>query len=210
MRTINKEREPSSLTEHRATDHASYDNYPDKDTLRVSLTREQRGLCCYCLSRIPGARGVKVEHWHSRHNYPGEQLDYSNLLAACMGNEGRRKAVQHCDTYKGDRDLGRNPADPTHHVEDLIRFEGDGTIASDNPVFDAQINNVLNLNVPFLINNRKASLEALKATLAKRGTLPRATLERWLSDWNGDSHAGELKPFCQVVVYWLRKRLARA
>jgi len=31
-----------------------------------------------------------------------------------------------------------------------------------------------------------------------------------LDDWNGTSHNGELKPFCQVIVYWLKKRLARA
>jgi uncharacterized protein (TIGR02646 family) len=210
MRTIIKGREPNSLTHHRATDYASYDNYSGKERLRVSLISEQRGLCCYCLSRISVARGVKIEHWHSQRNYPDEQINYSNLLAACMGNEGQRRVIQHCDTYKGDRELWRNPADPTHHVEDLIRFEGDGTIVSDNPIFNAQINQVLNLNVPFLRNSRKASLDALKATLVKRGTLPRATLERWLRDWNGESHTDELQPFCQVIVYWLRKRLARA
>jgi hypothetical protein len=62
----------------------------------------------------------------------------------------------------------------------------------------------------FLRNNRKAILEAFKETLLKRGTLRRETLEKWLTDWNGELHAGELPPFCQVVVYWLRKRLARA
>jgi len=31
---------------------------------------------------------MKIEHWHCRTNYGAEQLDYSNLLGACMGNEG--------------------------------------------------------------------------------------------------------------------------
>ncbi len=52
MRTILKGREPASLTEHRATPGADYDGYRDKDTLRAHLVAEQRGLCCYCLSRI--------------------------------------------------------------------------------------------------------------------------------------------------------------
>jgi hypothetical protein len=53
-------------------------------------------------------------------------------------------------------------------------------------------------------------LDAFKDALGKRGPLPRSTLERWLRDWDGESTKGELNPFCQVVVYWIRKRLARS
>lgn len=35
-------------------------------------------------------------------------------------------------------------------------------------------------------------------------------LTKWLKHWNGDNHQGELEPYCQVVVYWLRKKLYRA
>ena len=210
MRTIRKGREPASLTLHRSGAHANYDNYVDKDTLRTFLEKEQRGLCCYCLSRIPGARGMKVEHWRSQDRYAAEQLDYTNLLGACLGNEGQPGNHQHCDTRKGNRDLSRNPANPMHRVGDLVRFEGDGRIASDNPVFDSDLNDVLNLNEAFLRNNRKATLDAFIAALPKRGRLSPETVEKWLMNWNGESHTGELPPFCQVVVYWLRKRLARA
>jgi uncharacterized protein (TIGR02646 family) len=205
MRAIHKGREPISLTQHRASSHASFNNYADKDSLRSSLTAEQRGLCCYCLSRIPGASGMKVEHWHSQANYPDEQLDYDNLLGACLGNEGQPPSRQHCDTRKGDRDLWRNPANPSHRIEDFVRFEGDGRITSDNAEFDLQINEVLNLNEPLLKRNRKATLDAFKEALDKRGNSP-ATRQRWLRDWNGESSVGELRPFCQVVVYWLRRR----
>jgi len=34
-------------------------------------------------------------------------------------------------------------------------------------------------------------------------------LERWLDEWNGDSHQDRLQPYCQVVVHWLRKKLRR-
>jgi hypothetical protein len=37
----------------------------------------------------------------------------------------------------------------------------------------------------------------------------RLAWERILADWNGDSHSAELEPYCQIVVCWLRKRLAR-
>jgi len=51
---------------------------------------------------------MKIEHWHSQDRYEAEQLDYGNLLGACMGNEGKAHWDQHCDTRKGDRDLSRN------------------------------------------------------------------------------------------------------
>lgn len=211
MRSIIKGNEPASLVQHRLTELADYENYADKDTLRTALATEQRGLCCYCLSRIrPTNAAMKIEHWHSQENHSDEQLDYTNLLGACLGNEGQPRRRQHCDTRKGNRDLSRNPGIPAHQVEHFTRFEADGTVVSDDLVFDAELNEVLNLNEPFLRNNRKATLEAFKAALNKRGNLPRATLERWLRDWNGESDNGELRPFCQVVVYWLRKRLARA
>src|SRR5260370_16111653 len=139
MRTIVKDSEPASLTQHRSSPHANYDNYLDKDTLRISLVVEQRGLCCYCLSRIrPERKVMKIEHWHCQDNYPTEQLDYSNLLGACLGNQGQSKNRQHCDTMKGNIDLSRNPASAMPRVEDLIRFEAHGRILSDNPGFNEE------------------------------------------------------------------------
>jgi uncharacterized protein (TIGR02646 family) len=211
MRRIAKGREPASLTQHRQTDHANYDNYRDKATLREFLVAEQRGLCCYCLSRIrPQSPAMKIEHWHSQENYRDEQLVYANLLGVCFGNEGQPRQQQHCDTRKGDNDFSRNPADPVRPIESFVRFEGDGRIVSTDPAFDRELNDVLNLNVAFVKNQRKAVLEGFIISLKERGQLQRATLEKWLSDWNGESHAGELRPYCQVIIYWLRKRLARA
>jgi uncharacterized protein (TIGR02646 family) len=210
MRTIQKSIEPASLVQHRNSAHADYENYTDKDTLRVYLVTEQRGLCCYCLSRIRAdGQAMKIAHWRSQDRYPAQQLDYANLLGACRGNEGQPRKSQHCDTRQGNSDLSRNPANPTHRVGEAIRFEGDGRIVSDDGTFDTELNDVLNLNVAFLMNNRKATLDAFIRALPADGSLRRESLERWLHNWNGESHAGELEPFCQVVVYWLRKRLAR-
>ena len=211
MRTILKGREPTSLTEHRCTPGTDYDGYRDKDTLRAYLEKEQRGLCCYCLQRIRAEIGqMKVEHWHCQDDFPAEQLDYANLLGACMGNEGQCARDQHCDTRKGNRNLSRNPASPAHRVEEVIRFPGDGRIVSDDPAFDTEINEVLNLNLPFLVKSRKETLTAFQTLLEKRGQLGRNALEKLLQKENGESGAGELREYCQVIVYWLRKRLSRA
>jgi uncharacterized protein (TIGR02646 family) len=210
MRAIVKGVEPPSLAAHRSSVAADYDNFAGKDVLRSSLVNEQRGLCCYCLARIrPTSVGMKIEHWRSQTRYPSEQLVYSNLLGACKGNEGGLARDQHCDTRKRDQDFSRNPANHTHRVEDLMCFGVDGRVFSNDPAFDGELNEVLNLNVAILINNRKAVLTAFKDSLPASGNLPRSKLEKWLRDWNGDAGSGELQPFCQVIVYWLRKRLAR-
>ncbi len=212
MRNITKGHEPASLTEHRQTPLADYDNYQDKDTLRAGLVAEQRGICCYCMQPIRPVEGsMKIEHWHSRYDFPGEQLTYSNLLASCMGGDGQRDAVKHCDTAKGNKVLSRNPAGPDHHVEELVHYFSDGRIASPDAVLDAELSDVLNLNVSLLCNGRLAALRALQKALRMRhGTLTTRQWEKLLEEWSGTSHTNDLRPFCGVIVYWIRKKLARA
>src|SRR5262245_3620021 len=102
MRAITKGPEPPSLTTHRLTPHSDFDNYENKHTLRHALVTEQRGLCCYCMGRLRnGPTTMKIEHWRSQAHYPDEQLNYQNLLGACLGGgEGKPSHFQHCDTRK--------------------------------------------------------------------------------------------------------------
>lgn len=213
MRAIVKGAEPPSLTACRQTSGCNYDNYTDKDALRDALVTEQRGLCCYCMGRLDhGPTTMKIEHWRSRSSYPAEQLSYRNLLGACRGGHGQPPNRQHCDTRKGDRDLQWNPADPAHHIETRIRYELDGSIRSDEPTFDAQIGDVLNLNLPFLKNNRRGVLDAIlewwrHEKAIRRGAVPRTRFEQERSQRiDGTAH---LEPFGQVAVWWLEQRLAR-
>lgn len=206
MKAITKGVEPRSLTQHRCNTHSDYDNYDDKDGLREALVAEQGGICCYCMQRIRSyAAAMKIEHWHCQENYSTEQLDYRNLLGACMGNEGEPRKEQHCDTFKGKKDLSRNPANPAHRIEEFIRYLGDGTIESPDPAFNAELKDVLNLNRPIFVNNRKAVLDSFQKGLPP-GKLSQQELQRKLDEWNGTICA-ELKPYCGVVIYWLRKKL---
>ena len=213
MRVISKGLEPTSLTTHRKTLHCDYDNYQMKDDLRRALVTEQRGLCCYCMGRIhPDRTSMKIEHWRSQARYSGEQLNYRNLLGSCRGEGEKQVRLQHCDTRKGDSDLKWNPADPKHRITTRIRYELDGSIHSEEADFDGQINDVLNLNLPKLKNNRKRLLDAVldwwkreKARLG--GPVSRNRIVR-----KRDQHIhgdGELAPYCQVAVWWLEQRLAR-
>lgn len=215
MRAITKGQEPRSLVEHRASTHSDYANYADKDELRAALVRDQRGLCCYCMTRVePTGAGMKIEHWRCQSRNPALELSYSNLLAACLGGHGQPEALQHCDTRKGEQELKFNPADPSHRIEQRIRFEIDGTIASSDADFDTQLNDLLGLNLSVLKNRRKGVLTGIlewwkreKARL--QGPVPREQLVRERARRAGDG-ARHLTPFDPVAVWWLDQRLARS
>jgi uncharacterized protein (TIGR02646 family) len=207
MRNIKKSQEPDSLTEHKKKLHADYDNYADKKTLREYLVKEQRGLCCYCQSRIrPTCEEMKIEHWQCQDNYQHRQLDYRNLLGACLGGHGRTPRDQHCDTRKGNTNIRLSPADPACNVEQLIRFLGDGRVKSDDADIDNELNSILNLNWTRLVNNRKAVLSAFQKALQAGKKLDAA---QELPKWDG-TYAGDLPEYAQVIVYYLRKKLERS
>lgn len=213
MRAITKGAEPPSLTAHRLTSGSNYDNYANRDALRNALANDQRGLCCYCMGRIhSGPTSMKIEHWRCQAHHSGEELSYRNLLGACLGGHGQPAHLQHCDTRKGDKDLQWNPADAAHHIETRVRYEQDGSIHADDAAFNDQLNQVLNLNLPLLKNNRKGVLDAVLDWWKREkgrigGPVSRERFER-----ERDKHVagnGAIAPYCQVAVWWLGQRLAR-
>ena len=212
MKSIVKGSEPVSLLQHRQAQHSNFRNFEDKGLLREALVAEQRGLCCYCMGRIhPSSESMKIEHWRCQANYPDERLRYRNLLGACKGNETQPFKDQHCDTRKGDRDLRFNPAEPTHQVEAHIRYAVDGSICGNDPEFDCQLNDVLNLNHPWLKQQRKSLLDGVlgwwKAEKSRLKTsVPRDRLIRKRDKYMAGS--GKLGPYSQVAVWWLNQRIS--
>jgi uncharacterized protein (TIGR02646 family) len=219
MRTIRKNNPPKELIKYGKEKFSTYQSYKYTKELRQSLVDEQRGICCYCMSRIEpelksGETEMKIEHWQCQKNFPEKQLDYDNLLGACKGNEGAPPKEQHCDTRKGDKPLSKNPANPAHCVESFIFYKfSDGTIFSNDKKFNKELNDILNLNISYLRNNRKSVLlNYLRGLDKKRGQRgwDKAFLEKELAQWNGENDNDNLAPYCQVIVYWLKKCLARA
>jgi uncharacterized protein (TIGR02646 family) len=210
MRNIHKNPEPTSLTQHRCNTNTGYDNYAEKDDLRESLVNEQRGICCYCMQRIyPNLEHMKIEHNRSQspNKFPQKQLDYGNLLGACLGGTGKPRRDQHCDTRKGDDDISFNPADPANNVERLFKFPGSGRIEANDPQLQSEIDNILNLNHPRLVNNRKAMIDSF-TQLLRSGKARNVDFSKHLANWEGKD-GGQLDPFCQVIVYYLRKKIAK-
>jgi uncharacterized protein (TIGR02646 family) len=209
MRTIIKGVEPSSLTAHRQKDFSDYDNYRQKDDLRLALVTEQHGLCCYCMCRIKPDY-MKIEHWHCRSDcIPGEDISYHNLLGGCKGGENQPPRLQYCDTKKGNKDLKWNPADASRILELWLRYMPDGTIRSSDEEFDTQLDEVLNLNLPYLKNQREGVLFAILKWWTKErenGPVSLDQFQQHLNNWNGGT--GDLKPYCQIAVWWLEQRIA--
>ncbi len=205
MRTIQKGPEPDTLTQHRKQPHSDYDNYADKAALRKALVAEQRGLCCYCQSRIRATpEGMKIEHWQCQAHHPERQLEYRNLHGVCKGNEGQPIDKQHCDTRKGNLDLCFSACDPVHPIERKIRFLGNGEITSDDEAVRTAINEVLNLNWSRLKENRKSALTGFLQGLGN-AKLDHA---KELPKWDGSLET-ELPPFSQIVAHYLLKKLKR-
>lgn len=209
---ISKGAEPRSLTERRATvaagDPRGYDDYREKDDVRATLVAEQRALCCYCMGRIlNNPLKMKIEHWRCQHNYRELQLDYGNLLGACLGGEGEPPTELHCDTLKADQDLKWNPANPAHVIEARLRFLADGKVESSDDEFNRQLNDVLGLNRGYLKSSRKAVLDALlmwwRTTANARQKVQQQIDRR-------TSNVAEYQPFSPVAVWFLRQKLIGA
>lgn len=217
MKNITKNPEPRSLEQHRCNQPAVYSNYEQKDDLRQCLLQEQGFICCFCMRRIGVREGIplgeqmKVAHWHSQTLHPDEDLDYANLLGACKGGEGMPPKQQHCDTFQGNRDLAYNPSNPAHDVESKIRYIGDGTMESDDPQLDHDINCVLNLNYGFrLKESRKAVMDTVISDVSRRpGSRTRGELQTLITNWGARDTAGHFQEFCCVAIYYLGRKLAK-
>jgi hypothetical protein len=153
---------------------------------------------------------MKIEHWEPQSRYPGKQLIYANLLAACPGGQGL--ADRHCDTRKGNRELKFNPAEPLSRIESLIGYRLDGAIWSQDTEFSSQLDDVLGLNIAKLLNSRKRTLDGIldwvRIEKARRqASVPKDVIKRKREKLLNQT-IDNLEPFVQVKIWWLEQRLA--
>jgi uncharacterized protein (TIGR02646 family) len=219
MKYIKKTQEPKTLTQHRANTNASYDNCPTatKDDIRKALLAEQGDICCYCQQRInvtnPARIGddMKIEHFKPQNIYNGTNgmpdltLDYQNMLGACLGVLNQDT---HCDTHKGGVEMALSPLNP--RCEKLIKYrKSNGEIYSDDAAVNQELNQVLNLNLQTLRDNRKEVLVKLVKFLnnKSRGVWTRPLLEQTIQKYKQRNRKNKYAPFCQMVVFYLEKKL---
>jgi len=211
MFKITKNREPRSLTEYRLLAGSTYGgaNSNIKGDIRDSLLSEQGFLCTYCMERIT-ANSMKIEHWACQFNHKNKQLDYKNLLGCCLGNEGNPRRLQTCDTRKGSSSIKYSPSKPSHRIKSKIDFRSDGEVFSNEGGFDQELKDVLNLNLPRFVSNRLAVIKSIQKVLHKnKNNLTRQYLVNQIATVSNRNEDDMLKPFFEVKVRYLQKKLAR-
>ncbi|MEZ9346260.1 retron system putative HNH endonuclease [Vibrio splendidus] len=187
MYSIKKSTQPRSLVTYKNDPNASYEHLPKKVKMDIkwSLLTEQGFVCAYCMTPIDENK-MRIEHWACQDDNEDLELDYSNMLACCTGNENQRNEEYICDKMKSNKFLKYSPACSDHKINERIYYEhGNGTIHSNVEEFDAQLRSVLNLNYHRLVNNRKATLRAIHAKLEivkKGGNATRNDIESLLRE----------------------------
>ena len=196
--------EPSLLRRHRTSNPgATYDNGPSnmKSEIQLTVVKEQFGLCCYCMQRIT-PETVRVEHKLSQTRHANLSLDYNNMAGACSCSKGLKKRQQYCEIYKGEMDFTFNLS----CVQAKIRYDPQGRIKSFDSQLDDQLNNVLNLNVKYLVEQRRAVYDAVAHFLSRGKT--RGEIQSRINQLSSPRN-GLKEIFCGVSIFFLQKRLAR-
>jgi uncharacterized protein (TIGR02646 family) len=211
MRTIEKNQAPLSFRRH-VQQRGDYSDYRESDDARHALLKEQGHICCFCMQRV-GLRNMKIAHWDPQSVNPHRSMDWTNLMAACLGGDGDREAVKHCDTAQGDTPIKLNPVDRAQRCDRLVRYTVDGRIWSENAEINKDIDKTLNLNNAALVKKRAAVWSAFVTRMEKiksRGGqwLPEV-VEQELEEWLRCDKQGMMREFCQVVIYHLEKKLKR-
>jgi len=212
---IKKTSEPRSLVEHRCTPGADFDGL-DKAELREYLLKEQGYLCAYCMKRIHDEKDTKIEHYRARN--AENELEYTNLLAVCYGNQpspdsvvkvGKKRLT--CDSMKGNQVLHINP----QSQEDMatIYYDNSGRIYSTNSVYQEDMQDVLNLNDPYgyLIENRKAIIDAVmnKLRTTRNNQEAKEILMKWKRLVSNLSYGDEYPEYVGVLRWYVDKQLRK-
>jgi len=200
---IEKGVEPHSLVEFReSTPDASYDGMPTdvKDDIRNNLNIEQGYICAYCMARIHPDT-TTIEHFLPQSVDSSRDLEYCNMLGVCLGNEWGPFRMQTCGCHRMNKLLTINPHVRTYF--DTINYAPNGLILSTVSAINDDINKALNLNISYLVRNRKAALDTLKKELLNRratGTW-KSLAEKYIVKLNGDN---EKKPYYGILLWYLR------
>lgn len=188
--------------------NSTYDDLhsDEKNKLKEYLIQEQHFLCAYCMSRIK-LENSTIEHYIPRkgeNGNPALSLNYKNMFSVCYNDRYHKSANPHCDVSKGDKLLH---IDPQKQCDiDTIEYQSDGTISSTKAVFKDDLNNILNLNVSNLKNNRYYALNTALNEIKKRsnGGWNKAFLQKCL-----EKYSQKNVEYVGIIIYMLKKRLKR-
>ena len=208
MILIRKQTPPTKYDWYCKIPFSTFDGMPSdvKKELRASLLKEQGFLCAYCMTRINNEKDTKIDHFVPRN--PQNELEYSNLLAVCKGNEGYPYEEATCDTRKGDKKLKHVNPQKKECIA-TITYKRNGTICSTNPEIEKELNEILNLNCPngYLISNRRCAVAALFSSFRGKDNKTIKTTLRNLKRKYG--MADKKEPYVGILLYFIEKKIRK-
>lgn len=160
---------PQELIEFRKTRAAEgagpgrWDELPTEVlvAIRRRLFQAQRGLCCYCGSRLDleSRDRTHVEHVFPRSESGVDPFEWTNLALSCDGGNADG-SPPHCDHAKGNQQLDYvEPFErPTFEVTTL---KSSGLLKVERTAADRDVIQVLVLNAKSLVDRRERALRAL-------------------------------------------------
>lgn len=207
MIKIDKQAEPQEWKHYRCTTNANYTDAPAKakNVLRQSLLEEQGFICAYCMGRINN-RTSKIEHIKSQSKHSDLQLHYDNMVACC---KDETTEMQHCDTSKGNQEISFSLFDEAF-IKTLQYGTKDGEITSSNTQWDKEIKEILRLNAAILKANRSEVLKAITQWLGNsKGEAVKSDVQHKLTAYINKDVEGKKKPYCGIVIWYLKRWLCR-
>jgi len=168
MKYIAKGKEPIQFTEWK---NQKNDNWKpafsvlqgdEKKAVINALKEEQGFICCYCERRIE-IEDCHIEHLkpQGKDLFPGNQLDYDNLLCSCQ-RELERGEPRHCGNSKGswyDEQFLVSPLSPDCELKFRYTFDGHIESAIENDIAAITTIDKLQLKIDKLNALRKKAIE---------------------------------------------------
>lgn len=207
---IQKASEPKELVEHRSKKYSTYDNCPTdvKDQIKEYLLKEQGFVCAYCMKKIISKEAI-IEHFVCQSFDKTLDLDYKNMLGVCDGGKNSKGSEQTCDAKKGNLSLEKiNPTDKEKIK--LIKYKNDGTIYSEDPIADNELNEILNLNAEsfYLTVNRKSTYTISLKRMKSKGDWNKNEIQKELDFLKGSS-TGEVAAASGMAILLLENKLSK-
>ena len=210
MLYIKKGHEPEALIQAKRDGLKHYDDMTSdvKDVVKSHLAQEQGQLCAYCMRRLY-LDTMQIEHYQPQSiTDDAKTIEYTNMLGVCPGNKGAPEKFQTCDAHRGNTPLSIDPLKSASVA--LVRYKPDGTIYSENPDVNRDLQVTLNLNCTqtYLPQNRMAALNGLKQKIhadCGKHTATTAYFQN-LYDTLLNGTSGVLNEYLGIMLAYLVKR----
>jgi len=189
MIKINKSEEPNCLKLLRDDPDTTYDdlsrNKDCNEEVRKLLSTDQNGLCAYCQREFDSK--IFIEHYIAQADpKQGKELDlsYSNFLGVCSGkyyvDRKTGEKILFCSVNRGSSSLKINPE--SQDDVDTLFYDKESRIKSTDPIYQHELDVILNLNFDDLCLDRQImfeeELKIIQETAISMGLSPLETYSK--------------------------------